>query len=125
MVNTILEMPIRPEAGEVLLYLALHRIENITPTEALKLGESLGFNPQLRYRTWEKDGVQQVGIYALLHYEKRDFDSALEPDYLENQLEALFTQIVPSTAVNFAYCLKRGRTVNNDTEPLMTQGIQQ
>ena len=123
MVNTIQEMPIRPKAGEILLYLALHRIENITPTEALKLGESLGFQPQLRYRTWEKDGVQLVGIYALLHYEKRDFDSALEPDYLEDQLEALFTQIVPSNAVNFAYCLKRGRTVADDTASLMAQGI--
>ncbi len=107
----ILEMPIQPRAGEILLYLALHRIENMTPTEALKLTEGLGFKPELRYRTWEREGVQQIGIYALLHYEKRDFDSALEPDYLENELETLASQIVPDIAVHFAYCLKGGRKV--------------
>jgi hypothetical protein len=100
--SQIAEMPIIPKSGEIMLYLSLNEITNMTPWDALKLAESLGFKLQLRYRAWQEDGVQKVGIYALLHYEQRDFDSALEPNYLERELEALWTQIQPSIAVNFA-----------------------
>ena len=104
------EMPIRPEPGEIMLYLDLHRIENMTPIAALKLSERLGFTPQLRYRTWQQEGQIQVGLYALLHYEKREFDSSLEAEYLTDpQFEELSAQIVPDTAVHFAYRLAGGR----------------
>jgi hypothetical protein len=109
--STILEMPVRPKPGEIMLYLELHRIENMTPLAALKLAESPGFKPELRYRTWEKDGVQQTGIYALLRYETREFNSALDADYLESELEALATQTTPDISIHFAYCLKGGRKV--------------
>jgi hypothetical protein len=106
--SRVAEMPIIPKRGEIMLYLSLSEIENMTPWEALKLAESLDFKPELGYRVWQENSVQQVGIYALLHYEQRDFDSGLEPDYLERELEVLWT-IQPSIAIHFAYSLGQGR----------------
>jgi hypothetical protein len=109
--SQIQEMPLTLEPGEIVLYLDLHRIENISPIEAIKLAESLGFEPQLRYRTWQSDDGTQVGIYALLHYERRNFDSALEANYAtDEQFETLAARIVPDTAVHFTYRLKKGRS---------------
>jgi len=106
----IQEMSLHPKRGEIMLYLDLHRIENVSTMEALKLAESFGFTPELRYRTWESDGVQQVGIYALLHYEKRDYDSWLEAEYVtDSAFEELAHRIQPDLAVHFTYNLKHGR----------------
>lgn len=106
--NPITEMRIIPQRGEVMLYLSLSEIENMSPWEALKLSESLGFKPQLRYRTWEEEGSAQVAVYALLHYEQRDYDDGIAADYLLEELEAL-RKIQPDTAVRFAYRLRLGR----------------
>lgn len=102
-------MPIRPKPGEIFLYLSLDEIENMTTLEALTLADSLGFNPEMRYRTWMEDGQQKAELCALLHYEKRDYESSLEMDYLSIEQEVLATRIQPNMAVRFSYCLKYGR----------------
>lgn len=108
--SRIQEMQLRPKRGEIMLYLSLHQIDGSRRWEALKLAESLGFTPELRYRTWMMEEVQQVGIYALLHYEKREYDSALESNYVTDAaFEVLAHQIEPDIAVHFTYCLKHGR----------------
>lgn len=108
--SRIKEMQLRPKRGEIMLYISLHQVENMTSWEALKLAESLGFSPELRYRSWEKNGENQVGIYALLHYEKREFESTLEASYITDAaFETLAQQIKPDTAVIFTYSLKGDR----------------
>lgn len=110
MTQPIQEMQLRPKRGEILFYLSLHEIENMTPLEAIKLCEELGFTPELRYRTWLQDGAPQFGLYALLHYEKRDYNSFLEDNYITDQaFETLAQRIIPNIAVCFTYCLKQGR----------------
>ena len=105
-------MTLSPQPGEIMLYLDLHRVENMTPVAALKLAESLGFQPELRTRTWQVDGVTQTGLYALLHYERRDYNAVLEPDYpVDAQFAALTDAIEPDTAVHFTYNLRQPRTV--------------
>jgi hypothetical protein len=106
----IQEMQLFPKSGEIMLYLSLHDIENMSAFEALKLAESLGFKPELRCRTWIQDDQQQFGIYALLHYEKRDYNSVLEAEYTTDRaFEELAHRIVPDIAVHFTYKLKHGR----------------
>src|SRR5579883_803593 len=83
-------MPLSPQPGEILLYLDLHRVANMTPVAALKLTESLGFQPELRTRTWTVDGETQTGLYALLHYERRDYNAVLEA---EHPVDGLFTAL--------------------------------
>lgn len=110
--NTAVSIPtmsVIPKPGEVMLYIALHEVENMTPVEALDFAKSLGFAPELRTLTWQKEGETKVGLYAMLYHDQREFDSALEPDFLEAELDALWGQISPDTAVNFAYRLKQGR----------------
>jgi hypothetical protein len=102
-------MPIRPQPGEILLYLSLDEIENMTVLEALTLADSLGFKPEMRYSTWMEDGEEKAELYALLHYEKRDYESSLEADYFSVEQEVLATRIQPSIAVRFSYSLKYGR----------------
>lgn len=107
--TVILTMSLIPQPGEVMLYVALHRVTNMTPIKVLDFAKSLGFTPELRTRTYTKDGETKVGLYALLYHDQRDPDSGLEPNLLEVELEALYERIAPDTAVNFAYNLKRGR----------------
>jgi hypothetical protein len=102
-------MSVIPKPGEVMLYVALHEVENMTPVEVLDFAKSLGFTPELRTLTWQKDIETKVGLYAMLYYDHRQYDSGLEPDFLETELDALWGQISPDTAVNFAYRLKQGR----------------
>lgn len=102
-------MPIRPQPGEILFYLSPEDIVNMSTLEALTLVESLGFKSELRYRSWEQDGQMKTKLYILIHYEKREFNSALETDYLSAEQEILATRIKPTTAVYFSYCLKYGR----------------
>ena len=105
-------MALSPQPGEIMLYLDLHRVENMTPVAALKLAESLGFQPELRTRTWQVDGVTQTGLYALLHYEQREYNAVLEADYpVDAQFEALTEAITPDTAVHFTYNLQQPRAV--------------
>ncbi len=102
-------MSLIPKPGEVMLYISLHEIENLTPVEVLDLARSLGFKPELRTRTWQQEGETKVGLYAMLHYERRDPKAGLEPDFLDTELEALHEQISPGVAVRFAYRLQQGR----------------
>jgi hypothetical protein len=102
-------MSVIPKPGEVMLYIALHEVENMTPVEVLDFVKSLGFTPELRTLTWQKDSETKVGLYAMLYYDQRQYESELEPDFLEAELNALWGQISPDTAVNFAYRLKQGR----------------
>jgi hypothetical protein len=84
----------------------------MTPWEALKLSESLGFTPQLRSRVWLENGEEKAGVYALLHHEQRSYDSVLEASYVtDTQFEELSEAIMPSDAVRFAYNLKRSRSL--------------
>jgi hypothetical protein len=104
-------MPIRPQPGEILFYMSPEDIENMTVMEALTLVDSLGFEPEFRYRTWEQDGQQRTKLYVLIHYEKREFESSLEADYMSAEQEILATRIKPTSAVHFSYCLKYGREI--------------
>ncbi len=115
MKNQILEMSLIPAPGEIMLYVSLHDVENMTPYEVLRLAENLGFSPQLRCKTWEHEGNQEYGIYALLHYDRRDYDSALESDYVTDKaFESLSKQIEPDTAIHFTYRLKQGRVIPSE-----------
>jgi hypothetical protein len=110
--NAILEMPVRLEPGEIMLYLDLHRIENMSAIAALKLAQDLGFNPELRYRYTDQEGDREFGLCAILHREQRPYDSALEIDYVTDPaFETLATEIKPNTAVHFWYRLKHGRLI--------------
>lgn len=102
-------MSLIPQPGEAMLYVALHRVTNMTPIEVLDFAKNLGFTPELRTKTYTKDEDTKVGLYALLYYDQRDPDSGLEADFLDVELEALCGRISPDTAVNFAYNLKQGR----------------
>jgi hypothetical protein len=102
-------MSLIPKPGEVMLYISLHEVENLTPVEVLDLARSLGFKPELRTRTWQQEGKTQVGLYAMLYYEQREPNSGLDPDFLDAELEVLHQQIIPDVAVRFAYRLKPGR----------------
>jgi len=109
-VEQLKEMELRTLPGEIRLYLSLHLIQNMTIFDALKLAESLGFTPDIRYRTWNFNGRPEIGLYAVLHEEKRDFNSVLEPNYVTDEaFERLCSAILPDTAVHFGYCLKDGR----------------
>ncbi len=110
--NTAIAIPtmsVIPKPGEVMLYVALHEVENMNPIEVLEFAKSIGFTPELRTLTWQKDEETKVGLYAMLYYDQRDYDSGLEPDFLDLELDALWQRISPDTAVNFAYRLKQVR----------------
>ncbi|MBV8886105.1 MAG: hypothetical protein JO235_19220 [Chroococcidiopsidaceae cyanobacterium CP_BM_RX_35] len=104
-------MSLIPKPGEVMLYVALHRVLNMTPVELLDFAKSLGFTPELRTKTFDKDRKTHVGVYvyAMLYHDQRDPESGLDADFLAAELEALCNRISPDTAVNFAYNLKQGR----------------
>lgn len=102
-------MSVIPKPGEVMLYISLHRVDNMKPFEVLEFAKSLGFTPEIRTKTYTQDGITQVGLYALLYQALRDPDSGLAENFLEAELEALWTHVSPVTAVNFAYNLKQGR----------------
>jgi hypothetical protein len=102
-------MSLIPKLGEVMLYISLHEVENLTPVEVLDLARSLGFKPELRTRTWQQEGETQVGLYAMLYQEQRDPSSGLDPAFLDAELEALHQQISPDVAVRFSYRLQQGR----------------
>lgn len=42
-----------PKPGEVMLYVALHRVLNMTPVELLDFAKSLGFTPEPRTKTFK------------------------------------------------------------------------
>lgn len=100
-------MSLIPQPGEVMLYVALHRVENMTPVKVLEFAKSLGFTPELRTRTYTKDGETKVGLYAMLYHDQRNLKSALEADFLEVELETMCARISPDTAVSFAYNLRQ------------------
>lgn len=104
------EIELQPSPGQIRLYISLHLVQNMTHFEALKLAESLGFNPEIRYRVWQLFDKHEVGIYAILHEEMRDFNSTLEAEYVtDSAFEELCHKILPDTAVHFSYCLNGGR----------------
>lgn len=70
-------MSLIPQPGEVILYIALHRVTNMTRVEVLDFAKTLGFTPELRTKTYTKDGDTKVGLYALLYYNQQQPDSGL------------------------------------------------
>lgn len=104
------EINLQPLPGEIRLYISLHLVQNMTHYDVLKLAESLGFTPEIRYRVWNIFGKAEVGIYAVLHEETRDFNSTLEAEYVtDSAFEELSHRILPDTAVHFSYRLQGGR----------------
>lgn len=103
--NAIPVMPSRPRKGEIWLALNLSEIESHTPWEALKVAEGMGFTPELRYQLHE----DKVQLFAVLFYEKREYESALEEDFLDDECLQLANTIQPASAIQMFYCLKYGR----------------
>lgn len=107
------EMDLKPLPGQIRLYISLHLVQNLTHSQVLELCETLGFKPEIRHRVWNLCGNYEVGIYAVLHEEMRDFESTLEAEYVtDSAFEELCYRIVPDTAVHFSHCLKGGRAIN-------------
>lgn len=96
-------MPARPHRSQVLFYVTLTDVQNLSIAETFKLLVELGYTPQLRYREWLKaDGERALRLYALLRYEQHDFNRPVDRDYLSDELEVLWGKIVPSTAVSLS-----------------------
>lgn len=108
-INQLKEMPRAAAPGEILLFIDLHQVENMTSAEVFKLAESLGFPvKELRYRALSEG----MGLYAILHHEQRDPNSLLESNYVTDEaFEELSQRIEPHFAVHFRYSLKRGREI--------------
>ena len=96
-------MPVRPHRSQVLFYVTLTDVQNLSLAETFKLLVELGYTPQLRYREWpQADGERELRLYALLRYEQHDFNRPVDQDYLFDELEVLWGKIVPSTAVSLS-----------------------
>lgn len=74
----------------------LSAVENMTVAETLKLLETMGYAPQLRYRQ-SKDG--NISLYALLKHENVDPQMLITADYLGDELDALAERIQPADAI--------------------------
>ena len=92
----MLELPIIPKVGEVFLAVELTAVQNMTVAETLKLLESMGYNPTLRYRQFSDGGVS---FYALLKHEHIEPEILQNSDYLGDELDALAEVIQPPNAI--------------------------
>ncbi len=98
-------MPINPDRSQVLFYVELTIVKNLTVTETFKLLEELGYQPQFRYWEWQApNGQRGVRLFALLKHEQHDYNLPVDPKYLVDEQKVLWQRIVPSVAV----CLKKG-----------------
>lgn len=94
------ELPLPPQPGEVLLYVELTQVQNMTIAQCLTMLQEIGYRPELRYRQWQDaDGKPQFGMFALLKHEQHEQDFLVDSDYLLDEWEAIATRIEPSTAV--------------------------
>jgi hypothetical protein len=99
------ELSLPPKPGEVLLFVELSRVENMTIAECLTMLELMGYQPELRYRQWnDADSIQHVGLFALLKREICDPQMLVNSDYMIEEWSELAQLIKPSTAV----CCPRG-----------------
>lgn len=95
-----LEMPVKPGPGQVLLYVVLSEVENMTISETLTLLVEMGYQPELRYRQWaDEKGALQTSLYAVLKDEQHDPTLEIDSEYLVEELETLWNHIQPDLAV--------------------------
>jgi hypothetical protein len=99
------ELSLPPKTGEVLLFVELSRVENMTIAECLTMLKLMGYQPELRYRQWsDTAGSQHIGLFALLKHEICDPQTLIDSDYMVEEWSELTQLIKPSTAV----CCPRG-----------------
>jgi hypothetical protein len=99
------EISLPPKPGEVLLFVELSRVENMTIAQCLTMLELMGYKPELRYRQWQDAaGIEHIGLFALLRHEICDPQMLIDSDYMLEEWSAIAQQIKPSTAV----CCPRG-----------------
>ncbi len=98
----VFEMETVPVPGEALLYIRLSDVANMSICEALKLLQSLGYAPELRYLQWATD-PKQVTLFAFLKQEKLPCGSTGETLSLWDEYELLIQKIQPSKAVCYAW----------------------
>lgn len=103
--NQLKEMPLAAAPGEIWLFVELHAVENLTTAEIFRLAESVGFPVQeLRYRSLPEG----LGLYAILHYERREPNSTLESEHVTDAaFEELWSRIQPELTVHFRHNLRR------------------
>ncbi|MBD2122533.1 acyl carrier protein [Trichocoleus sp. FACHB-262] len=95
-----LEMPVKPGPGQVLLYVVLSEVENMTISETLALLVEMGYQPELRYRQWkDESSTLQTSLYAVLKDEQHGPTTEIDSEYLAEELETLWNHIQPDLAV--------------------------
>lgn len=108
-------MPLHPHSGQVLFYVELTAVQNLTIAQTLTLLQELGFTPELRYgERQDSEGRHHISLYALLCYEQHAPDRP--PDYLPKEWEILSDRLVPTTAVHLCRGLPPRRKVRVDQE---------
>jgi hypothetical protein len=99
------ELSLPPKPGEILFFVELSRVENMTIAECLTMLQLMGYQPELKYRQWnDADGIQHIGLFALLKHEKSISQEMLDSDYMFYEWSAIAQLIKPSEAV----CCPRG-----------------
>jgi hypothetical protein len=62
-----LEMSLNLFQNEMLLYVDLSKIPSHSPLEVCEELKAMGYQPDLKYYTWQKDGATNTEVCALLH----------------------------------------------------------
>lgn len=103
------ELPFPPKPGEILLYVELTQIENMSIGECLAMLQEMGYCPELRYRQWQSTDNQTLfGLFALLKHEDFDPDDVTySSDCLIDEWEAIAVKIKPSIAVHCPHGRRR------------------
>lgn len=96
------EMKTVPDPGEALLYVRLSDVANMPICEALKLLESLGYAPELRYLQWATD-PKQVTVFAWLKQETLPPGATGETLGLWDEYQMLVEKFEPAGAVRYAW----------------------
>jgi hypothetical protein len=98
----IFEMEMVPAPGEALLYVRLSDVANMPICEVLKLLESLGYVPELRYLQWATD-PKQVTLFAWLKQETLPCGTTGETLSLWDEYHLLLEKLEPPGAVRYAW----------------------
>jgi hypothetical protein len=62
-----LEMSLQLFQNEILFYVDLGKVPSHQPLDVLDELRAMGYQPDLRYYTWQKDGSTSTEVCALLH----------------------------------------------------------
>jgi len=98
----VFEMETVPRPGEAMLYVRLSDVKNMSIAEALKLLQSLGYAPELRYLQWATDS-KQVTLFAWLKQEALPYGTTGETLHLWDEYESLLQKFQPAGAVRYAW----------------------